>query len=72
MSLQKITVETIVVAPIAQVWCAYTLPEDIRQWNAASDDWHTTKATVDLRTGGAFSLRMEVKDGSMRRDQHHQ
>jgi len=35
------------------------------QWNAASDDWHTTRATVDLQVGGAFSSRMEAKDGSM-------
>lgn len=34
------------------------------QWNAASDDWHTTKSTVDLREGGQFSSRMEAKDGS--------
>jgi uncharacterized protein YndB with AHSA1/START domain len=34
------------------------------QWNAASDDWHTTAASVDLRAGGAFSSRMEAKDGS--------
>ena len=61
----KITVETIVAAPIEKVWRAYTTPEDIKQWNAASDDWHTTAATVDLRAGGAFSSRMEAKDGSM-------
>jgi len=61
----KITVETTVAAPIEKVWRAYTTPEDIRQWNAASDDWHTTAATVDLREGGAFSSRMEAKDGSM-------
>lgn len=35
------------------------------QWNAASDDWHTTRATVDLRVGGAFCSRMEARDGSM-------
>ncbi|ERF85794.1 SRPBCC family protein [Bradyrhizobium viridifuturi] len=61
----RIAVETIVAAPIADVWRAYTTPDDIRQWNAASDDWHTTAATVDLRAGGAFSSRMEAKDGSM-------
>jgi uncharacterized protein YndB with AHSA1/START domain len=61
----KITVETTVKAPIEKVWRAYTTPEDIKQWNAASDDWHTTAATVDLRVGGAFSSRMEAKDGSM-------
>lgn len=60
----KITVESIVKAPAAEVWRAYTTPDEITQWNAASDDWHTTKATVDLRVGGAFSSRMEAKDGS--------
>lgn len=60
----KITVETLVAAPLAKVWHAYTTPGDIMQWNAASDDWHTTQASVDLRVGGAFSSRMEAKDGS--------
>jgi uncharacterized protein YndB with AHSA1/START domain len=60
----KITIETTVNAPLADIWRAYTTPEDIIKWNAASDDWHTTKATVDLREGGAFSSRMEAKDGS--------
>ena len=60
----KITVESIVKAPLAEVWRAYTTPDEITQWNAASDDWHTTKATIDLRVGGAFSSRMEAKDGS--------
>jgi uncharacterized protein YndB with AHSA1/START domain len=60
----KIAVETIVKAPVAKVWSAYTTPDDIKQWNAASDDWHTTKSTVDLRAGGAFTSRMEAKDGS--------
>ncbi|RTZ40710.1 ATPase [Candidimonas sp. SYP-B2681] len=60
----KITVETTVHAPIGRVWQAYTTPDDIVQWNAASDDWHTTKSSIDLRAGGAFSSRMEAKDGS--------
>lgn len=61
----KITVTTTVRAPIEQVWRAYTTPDDIKQWNAASEDWHTTTASVDLRVGGTFSSRMEAKDGSM-------
>ena len=60
----KITVETIVKAPVAEVWKAYTTPADIKQWNTASGDWHTTASTVDLRVGGAFTSRMEAKDGS--------
>ena len=65
MTTQPITVETTVSAPVAKVWDAYTTPEDIMEWNTPSDDWHTPAATVDLREGGAFSSRMEAKDGSM-------
>jgi uncharacterized protein YndB with AHSA1/START domain len=61
----KITVETIVHAAIEDVWRAWTTPDDIKQWNTASEDWHTTRASVDLRVGGSFSSRMEAKDGSM-------
>ncbi|NND92206.1 MAG: ATPase [Granulosicoccus sp.] len=61
---EKITVESSIKAPIDDVWRAWTSPADIMQWNAASDDWHTTSATVDLRVGGRFSSRMEARDGS--------
>jgi uncharacterized protein YndB with AHSA1/START domain len=61
----KISIETTVRAPVDDVWRAWTSPEDIKQWNAASDDWHTVSSSVDLREGGAFSSRMEAKDGSM-------
>jgi uncharacterized protein YndB with AHSA1/START domain len=60
----KIIVSTIVAGPMHEVWRAYTTPEDIKLWNAASVDWHTTAASVDLRPGGKFSSRMEAKDGS--------
>ncbi len=60
----KITVETTIRAPLEDVWRAWTTPEDIVRWNAASDDWHTVRAAVDLRVGGTFSSRMEAKDGS--------
>jgi len=60
----KITVSTVVAAPLKKVWRAYTTPEDIKQWNTASPDWHTTTSSVDLRPGGKFSSRMEAKDGS--------
>lgn len=60
----KITVSTLVEAPLPLVWRCYTTPDDIKAWNAASPDWHTTAASVDLRPGGKFSSRMEAKDGS--------
>jgi uncharacterized protein YndB with AHSA1/START domain len=60
----KITIETLVKTDLNTAWAAWNNPEDIKQWNAASDDWHTTQSSVDLRQGGRFSSRMEAKDGS--------
>lgn len=60
----KITVSTLIAAPISEVWRLYNSPEDIKVWNTASPDWHTTASAVDLRVGGKFSSRMEAKDGS--------
>jgi uncharacterized protein YndB with AHSA1/START domain len=61
----KITVEALVKAPLSKIWDAWNNPADIKQWNTAQDDWHTTRATVDLRVGGKFLSRMEAKDGSV-------
>lgn len=61
----KIMVESHVKSDAESAWNAWTCPEDIQQWNAASDDWHTTSSTVDLQIGGQMSSRMEAKDGSM-------
>jgi Uncharacterized conserved protein len=60
-----ITVLVRINAPIEQIWKHWNTPEDITQWNTASDDWHTPKASVDLRPGGKFTARMEAKDGSL-------
>ena len=61
----KLSVQTTINAQLETVWRIYTSPEHIVQWNAASDDWHTTTASVELREGGTFSSRMEAKDGSV-------
>jgi uncharacterized protein YndB with AHSA1/START domain len=60
----NITIETLVKADLNTVWAVWNNPDDIKRWNAASEDWHTTQSTVDLREGGSFSSRMEAKDGS--------
>jgi len=60
----KITVETNVNAPVEKVWKTWSEPQHIKNWCAASEDWHAPKAENDLRTGGTFSTRMEAKDGS--------
>lgn len=61
----KITVEAFVPADVETVWDAWNDPEHIKQWNAASEDWHTPRSTVDLRVGGKQVSRMEARDGSM-------
>ena len=60
----NISIETTVHAPIERVWAAWNDPRAIEQWNAASPDWHTPRASVDLREGGTFSSRMQARDGS--------
>lgn len=60
----KITVAATVNAPVEKVWEFWNTPAHIMKWCSASDDWHTPRAENDLRVGGAFSSRMEAKDGS--------
>lgn len=60
----QVTIEATIQASLEKVWSVWTSPEHIVKWNAASDDWHTTKAENDLRVGGRFLSRMEAKDGS--------
>lgn len=60
-----LTVKAVINAPVAKVWEYWTKPEHIIQWCSASPDWHTPRATNDLRKGGQFSSRMEARDGSM-------
>ena len=59
-----ITIEATVHAPADTTWNMWTQPEHITQWSTPSDDWHTTRATMDVREGGKFLSRMEAKDGS--------
>jgi uncharacterized protein YndB with AHSA1/START domain len=59
-----ITVEASVNVPVAKAWSIWTNPADIKQWNTASPDWHTTSAENNLSVGGKFLSRMEAKDGS--------
>ncbi len=61
----RVSVETTVQASAEKVWKYWTAPEHIVKWNSASDDWHTPRATVDLKEGGTFNSRMEAKDGSV-------
>lgn len=61
----KIKVQVTVKGNIDKIWKLWTSPNDIMQWNNASDDWHTTKAEIQLIEGGKFLYRMEAKDESV-------
>ncbi|MBX3243815.1 MAG: SRPBCC family protein [Acidobacteria bacterium] len=64
METESITIKAVVSADIDKVWTFWTEPEYIVNWNFASDEWHCPNAQNDLRVGGAYSARMEAKDGS--------
>ena len=59
-----ISISVSVNANAEKAWNYWTKPEHIVNWNHASDEWHTPRATVDLKVGGHFMSRMEAKDGS--------
>ena len=61
---QTITVSVAVNASIETVWNYWNSPKAIVEWYIATETWHTPKAEIDLKAGGAFSYRMEAKDGS--------
>lgn len=61
---RQIMIETLVAASPGAAWRAFTAPDAITQWNFASADWCCPSASVDLRKGGAYSARMEARDGS--------
>jgi len=52
-----------VTAPIEEVWHAWTTPDDIRKWNAASDHWHTTAASVSPNPEASKRLAREIRAG---------
>lgn len=59
-----ITIKATINAPVEKVWALWNDPRHIVNWNSASDDWHTPRATNDLREGGKLIARMEARDGN--------
>ncbi len=60
----KITIDSLIEAPVSRVWEYWTDPQHIVNWNFASDDWCCPSASNDLQPGGRYLARMEAKDGS--------
>jgi uncharacterized protein YndB with AHSA1/START domain len=61
----RISIETVVKAPLNSVWDAWVTPEDISSWHFAIDEWRCPEAEINLEAGDRFKYRMEAKDGSM-------
>ncbi|VTP97110.1 SRPBCC family protein [Sphingobacterium daejeonense] len=68
MEKKRIHIESLINAPLDLVWDTYNNPEDIKQWNHASDDLHCPSSQNDLRVGGKFNNKMAAKDGSFEFD----
>ncbi|CAN7506997.1 SRPBCC domain-containing protein [Acidovorax sp. LjRoot129] len=60
-----LTVSVEVGCDAQRAWQAFVSPAAITAWNFTSPEWCCPHAENDLRVGGAFSYRMEAKDGSM-------
>ncbi|WP_348686320.1 SRPBCC domain-containing protein [Aeromonas bestiarum] len=60
----KIRIEARIEQEIDAVWWAWNDPDCVVKWNAASDEWHTTRSRVDLVVGGRFCHHMAARDGS--------
>ena len=64
MTPEVIIIEADVLAPIDKVWHVWSDAEKIIKSNNASPDWHTPRATNDLKVGGRFVYHMAARDGS--------
>jgi uncharacterized protein YndB with AHSA1/START domain len=60
-----IKVQVDVNASVNKVWEMFTTPDHITKWNYAIPEWHSPKASLDLKEKGRFNYRMEAKDGSV-------
>lgn len=64
MNQNPITVQTVINAPMSQVWQYWNDPAHITGWAFASDEWEAPAAKNDLRIGGHFTTTMAAKDKS--------
>lgn len=60
----RIAVQTIVNAPIEQVWDCWNGLDHISGWAFASGDWQAKPIKNDMRVGGTFLTKMSAKDNS--------
>lgn len=59
-----ISVQTLISAPIENVWNGWITPKHIEQWNHANEDWYCPKAENNFVIEGRFCYTMASKDGA--------
>jgi uncharacterized protein YndB with AHSA1/START domain len=57
-----ISVQTIINAPIDEVWELWTSPEHIVKWNTPDGNWQTSHVENDLKVDGKFKFTMISKE----------
>jgi uncharacterized protein YndB with AHSA1/START domain len=50
-------------APIERVWQAWTEPQALSAWFGPGEERSVTKADLDVRPGGAYSIAFKTPDG---------
>jgi uncharacterized protein YndB with AHSA1/START domain len=63
VSGRQLTIVRVFRAPRDLVWTAFTDPAQVTKW-MFSNGWESPLASMDLRSGGAFSVRMRPADRS--------
>ena len=63
-----IEINTVIHSTVEKVWNCYNSPEDIMNWNFASEDWYCPFSKNDLLVGGELRNTMVAKDGSLQFD----
>ena len=61
-----LVIERDVAAPVARVWDAWTIAEQLRQWWCPRP-WTPPEAEIDLRPGGSFSTLLRGPAGEEQR-----
>jgi uncharacterized protein YndB with AHSA1/START domain len=56
-------IERFIDAPVRLVWEALTKPEHMKEWYMPREWGRVTRAEMDLRPGGIFSIDIAVGDG---------
>ena len=57
-------IERFIDAPTRLVWEALTKPEHLREWYMPKAWGRVSRAEMDVRPGGIFSIDIAVEDGS--------